>query len=184
MAGESWEPDEFPDRPDVHRQLGRFLAAMHERTHPGFGPVGGTLRPTTEYHDVALASARTTIDQGWPGNRDRIVEAMAAAEPELVSSSCALVMPDISANQFLFADGRLAGVVDLDSYVIGPIELELTIAEWCLTDHGAFADGYRSVRPLPRFEPFRAFHRASMMVNEEAVAGDVDRLFEENACFD
>lgn len=184
IAGESWEPDAFPKRADVHHGLGRFLARLHERSQAGFGPVGGRLKPTSAYCEAAITSARTTIETAWTGDGSRLLAAMTAADPARIATTCALVMPDISANQFLFDGTGLAAVVDLDSYVIGPIELELTIAEWCLTDHGAFADGYRSVRPLPRFEPFRAFHRASMMVNEEAMAGDADRLFEENASFD
>lgn len=184
VTGDSWEPDRFPSSPAVHRHLGAFLAMMHERSRAGFGTVGMPLRPASQYYGATIASAQKTVEMAWTGAGDLLLSVMAECDPTAVTSSFAMVMPDISANQFLFDDAGIAAVVDLDSYVIGPVELELTIAEWCLVDHAAFADGYRSVRPLPRFERFRSFHRATMLVNEESVAGDVKRLLEDNAYFD
>jgi len=108
---------------------------------------------------------------------------MSQCPPELVATSFALVMPDICGSQFLFDAADISAVVDTESYVAGPVELELTIAEWCLVNHKAFADGYQSVRPLPRFSDFRAFHRSTMLINEEALTGDVSRLLTENAVF-
>jgi hypothetical protein len=184
LPGEPWEPDRFPSSGDVHRALGAFLARMHDRGHDGFGAVGGPLRPAPDYHHAAMTSARNVVESAWSGGAEELVSSMDDSDPAAVASSFAMIMPDIAGNQFLFDGDAIAGVVDLDSYVIGPIELELTVAEWCLVDPAAFAEGYEAVRPLPRFEPFRRFHRATMLVNEEAVAGDVDRLLEEHAFFD
>lgn len=184
VAGEPWKPDQFPPSLEAHRSLGEFLARMHEQTHDGFGSVRRSLRPTAEYYAASIASARTTAHAAWNDGSETLLAVMDSCEPTAVASSCSMVMPDISGNQFLYGDTGISAVVDLDGYVVGPIELELTIAEWCLVDHGAFADGYRRVRPLPTFSAFRAFHRATMLINEEALSGDVHKLLDQNAYFD
>lgn len=184
LAGDPWEPDEFPPSREVHLALGRFLGRMHMRSEPGFGRLAGRLRPLADYYASAIASAKTTVESAWSGVGEGLLSVMTKGEPAKVATSCAVVMPDIAGNQFLYDETGIAGVVDLDSYVVGPVELELTIAEWALVDHGAFADGYQSVRALPRFADFRGFHRATMLINEEAPSGDLDRLLTENACFD
>ncbi len=164
--------------------LGRFLGRMHLRSQAGFGKLNTALRPAQDYCRAAVASARSTVDSAWSRDRDRLVSLMAGFDPACVATTCATVMPDISGNQFLFDDFGIAAVVDIDSHVAGPVELELTVAEWCLVDHAAFADGYQEVRPLPKFSDFRAFHRATMLINKEALGGDLDRLLTENAYFD
>jgi Ser/Thr protein kinase RdoA (MazF antagonist) len=184
MSGDSWEPDQFPALPEVHRMLGRFLATMHERTYRGYGSVGAPLRSPGSYYKAAIASVRRELEAHQRPEGGRLLATMTACDPAAVATCFALVMPDIAANQFLFTESGIAGVVDLDAYVVGPVELELTIAEWCLTDHRSFADGYSSVRSFPRFAEFRAFHRALMLVNEPTIDGDVDSRFSENAFFD
>jgi aminoglycoside phosphotransferase (APT) family kinase protein len=184
LAGTAWEADEFPPSGPAHRTLGQFLARMHANPYAGFGTADQPLRLPELYYSTAVESARAIVETAWTSDRDRLLSVMAACDPDRVARTFALVMPDISGNQFLFDESGLAGVVDTDSYVIGPVELELTIAEWCLADHEAFADGYRSVRSLPTFAEFRTFHRVTMLINEEAVAGDIDRLLGENVYFD
>jgi aminoglycoside phosphotransferase (APT) family kinase protein len=184
VTGDSWEPDQLPPSRAAHRTLGAFLARMHQRQRPGFGTLDGPLKPPSGYVDAAVGSARRTVESGGSDASVQLLSVINSADPASVASSFGLVMPDIAGNQFLFSDRDISAVVDLDSYVIGPIELELTIAEWCLVEHAAFADGYQSVRPLPSFSSFRAFHRATMLVNDEAVAGDIRALLEENAFFD
>ena len=184
LWGDAWAPDEFPPSREVHFALGEFLGRMHTRSEPGFGRLTGGRKPLADYYAAAIASAQSTVDSEWSAGSERLLSVMAQGEPEKVARWCAVVMPDIAGNQFLYSESGIAGVVDIDSYVVGPVELELTIAEWALVDHAAFADGYRSVRALPRFADFRGFHRATMLINEEALTGDLDRLLTERAYFD
>ena len=185
LSGQPWGPDQFPGDTATHRDLGSFLARMHQRAYEGFGVIDGQLRPTSSYFDVAVESARATLEAHWSGSDSvLLLDVISRCDPERISSSCSLVMPDIAANQFLFGPAGITGVVDLDSYVVGPIEMELTIAEWCLVNPDAFAEGYESVRPLPSFEPFRLFHRATMLVNEPDLTGDIERLLQEKVYFD
>lgn len=184
MPGQAWKPDAFPASDSAHRRLGIFLAEMHSRATDGFGSLDGDLRPPAQYFEAAVTSAEAVIDAGpWAVEKAQLVETMTRCDPDNVAASFAVVMPDICASQFLFGDADIAAVVDIDSYVRGPVELELTVAEWCLVDHRAFAEGYESVRRLPRFSDFRAFHRSTMLINEEALTGDLQRLLTENAVF-
>jgi hypothetical protein len=186
LEGNSWEPDQFPDDVAVCAQLGEFLGRMHNQTTSGFGSLLGPLSSPSQYVAAASASIEATLDRHWPGSaatQIRDVVRQQRSGTKVVTDFCP-VMPDISGNQFLYREEGLAGVVDLDAYVIGPIELELTVVEWCLPRPDAFRDGYQRHRPLPEFAPFRDFHRATVMVNEPALSGDVDRLLHENIHFD
>jgi hypothetical protein len=186
LDGTTWEPDRFPDDDAVCARLGDFLGRMHNETASGFGPVLGTLSPPSDYVAAAAASIEATLDRHWTHNdakRIRDVVRRERSSSQLVSDFCP-VMPDISGNQFLYNDTGIAGVVDLDAYVVGPVELELTVVEWCLPRPDAFRGGYEGHRQLPSFAPFRDFHRATVLVNEPALAGDVERLLHENVHFD
>lgn len=142
LTGRPWGPDQFPDDAATYRDLGTFLARMHQRSYQGFGVIDRRLRPTSDYFDVAVESARATLEAPWTGSDGVLLaDAMQRCDPGRISSSYSLVMPDIAGNQFLFGPGGITGVLDLDSYVIGPVEMELTIAEWCLANPAAFAEG-------------------------------------------
>jgi fructosamine-3-kinase len=85
-------------------------------------------------------------------------------------------MTDISGNQFVYDGQRISGVVDLDAYVIGPREWELSTLEMGITAPAAFRQGYECYRPLPPFAPFRRFYRFWMYLNEPGDGYDAERL--------
>lgn len=170
IDGTAWEPDEFPDSPEVHEQLGRYLAMLHSG---GGDPDGfGTLdrRPFDADQLVARAnrSMATIVESYWTDRPDVVglLERLTATEPAVLASAPAPIMPDLSANQFVYRDGQIAGLVDLDSYVAGPRELELAVTELCLTRPDDFRRGYEEILPLPRFAPFRAYWRFWLMIND------------------
>jgi aminoglycoside phosphotransferase (APT) family kinase protein len=187
VDGTAWEPDEFPDSPDVHEQLGRYLGSLHTRKLDGFG--------TLEHHPfdpgqlVARAnqSMATIVDSYWthrPDVVDCFERQIAQTQPEALAGTPSPIMPDISANQFVYRDGRIAGVVDLDSYVAGPRELELATAELCLTRPDDFRRGYEEILPLPRFEPFRTYWRFWLMINDLDWAPDLTEFLTTRTYFD
>jgi hypothetical protein len=186
LLGEPWEPDQFPDDDTTCARLGDFLGRMHNEAAAGFGPILGALSPPSEYVAVASASIEATLDRHWTEEAAAQIRGIVGQKrsgANVVSDFCP-VMPDISGNQFLYGDAGLAAAVDLDAYVVGPVELELTVVEWCLPRGDAFRQGYERHRPLPEFAAFRDFHRATVMVNEPALSGDVDRLLHENIHFE
>ena len=61
-------------------------------------------------------------------------------------------MIDISADQFLYKKENIICCVDLDAYVIGPVEWELTFLKNQIEDWQSFKSGYETYQPIPEFE--------------------------------
>ncbi|GAB3434517.1 phosphotransferase family protein [Flindersiella endophytica] len=188
VDGEAWEPDEFPDSPEIHEQLGGYLAQLHTQRLDGFGTLAHQPYDQSELIARANASMATIVSSYWT-HRPEVVDfferRVATAKPDaLAQHAPAPIMPDVSGNQFVYRDGRIAGVVDLDSYVAGPRELELTTAELCLRRPEDFRRGYEEVLPLPRFEPFRTYWRFWLMVNDLDWAPDLTEFLTMRTYFD
>ncbi|GAB3751722.1 hypothetical protein GCM10028864_28190 [Microlunatus parietis] len=171
VDGEAWEPDEFPDSADVHEQLGRYLATLHADGSrlEGFGTLEHQPFDTGRLIARANQSMATIVDSYWTHRPDVVAfleGQIIRTDPDALAAAPAPIMPDVSANQFVYDGARIAGVVDLDSYVAGPRELELTVAELCLTRPDDFRRGYEEILPLPRFQPFRTYWRFSQLTND------------------
>lgn len=188
VDGDTWEPDEFPDSPEVHEQLGRYLAGLHARRLDGFGTLEHHPFDAAELIGRANHSMAAVVRQYWthrPDVVERFEREIAKTRPELLAErGPAPIMPDISGNQFVYRANRIAGIVDLDSYVAGPPELELATAELCLTRPDDFRRGYEEVLELPRFEPFRTYWRFWLMINDLDWAPDLDEFLTGKTYFD
>jgi len=68
-------------------------------------------------------------------------------------------MPDLSPSQFLVDEGGIAGLVDIESYVRGPVELELAVLEFWLEHLDAFREGYEQHVALPSISDYRDVYR-------------------------
>ena len=179
VDGTPWEPDEFPDSAEVHERLGDYVARLHLRTYDKFGTLAEQTIDPVEFVARTNASMERTISRFWshrPDIGEWFEHHARAMDPAVLSGHLAPIMPDISGNQFVYRDDTLAGVVDLDSYVVGPRELELAVVETCLTRPDDFRRGYESVLPLPRFAEFRAYFRFWMLVCAGAGEPDVDEF--------
>jgi Ser/Thr protein kinase RdoA (MazF antagonist) len=156
VPGTAWEPDRFPESVAVNYQVGDLVGRLHARGAEGYGPVWARHRsPLTTFYDAAVRYLR-----GARG-LEAVIE---RTDPADVASRSAVIMADISANQFLYDGGRVSAVVDLDAYVVGPVELELAMLECCISVPAAFRRGYERHLPLPRFARFRDFYRLWMGV--------------------
>ena len=71
------------------------------------------------------------------------------------------IMSDIGWRQFLSLKGRLSAVVDLETYAIGPREVELVLLEAMLTAESVqeFVAGYSSHMQLPSLAELREVYR-------------------------
>ncbi|MFD2077631.1 Ser/Thr protein kinase RdoA involved in Cpx stress response, MazF antagonist [Actinopolymorpha cephalotaxi] len=186
LEGTSREPDEFPDSTEVHERLGEYVARLHLRTYDTYGTLTEQAIDPAEFVTRTNASMRDTIARFWSHRPDIgawFERHAAATDPDVFAGHLAPIMPDISGNQFVYHAGTLAGVVDLDSYVVGPRELELAVVETCLTRPEDFRRGYESVLPLPRFAEFRAYCRFWMLVCEGAGDPDVDEFLTHRTYF-
>lgn len=170
LAGVPHEPDEFPASADMHYQLGQYVGYLHSQSYAGYGNIlMAQLQPKVNFLPTLAATMHRTVTTFWhdePALHGQIEQVVAQSDLEAVYSTAALIMIDISANQFVYQEERISGVVDLDAYVIGPREWELTILELCITDPIAFRQGYECYHPLPVFAPFRPLYRLWSYLNE------------------
>lgn len=170
LAGVAHELDEFPASADIHYQLGQYVGYLHAQSYAGYGNIlMAPLESKASFKATLVANMHRTVTTFWqdePALHTQIEQVTAIVDPDTLFSAAALIMIDISANQFVYQENRISGVVDLDAYVIGPREWELTILELCITDHVAFRQGYECYNPLPLFAPFRAIYRLWSYLNE------------------
>lgn len=180
LDGAAYEPDAFPVCAEIHEQLGHYLGYLHTQHYAGYGNVlMAPLQPKADFFLTIVASMRRTIKTFWhdqPALHDRLNQLVATTDPDTIFSTANLIMVDIAANQFVYANNRISGVVDLDAYVIGPREFELAILEMCITEPTAFQRGYEVYTKLPTFAPFRAFYRLWSYLNEPDQGYDAQQL--------
>lgn len=170
LAGMAHDPDEFPDGEALHYQLGQYIGYLHTHSYPGYGNVlMEPLHPQVDFLTTMTAMMRQTINRFWADQAElhRYLDGLTATvEAEALFSTANLIMIDISGNQFVYDNQRISGVVDLDAYVIGPREWELSMLEMCITEPAAFRRGYECYVSLLAFAPFRPFYRLWSYLNE------------------
>lgn len=170
LAGAAHDPDEFPSGETLHYQLGQFIGYLHAQPCAEFGNVlMAPLRPKADFLPMMIAAMRQTIQRFWadcPPLHEYLDKLAATTDVDAIFSSAALIMTDISGNQFVYDQPRISGVVDLDAYVIGPREWELSTLELGISAPDAFRQGYECYALLPTFAPFRRFYRFWMYLNE------------------
>lgn len=178
LDGVAHEPDEFPASAAIHYQLGQYVGYLHTQAYAGYGNLLMTqLQPKADFFPALVANMHRTVTTFWQDEAAlhvQIDQVMAMADPDAIFSTAALIMVDISANQFVYQNERISGVVDLDAYVIGPREWELAILELCITDPVAFRQGYECYSTLLAFAPFRAIYRLWSYLNEPGRGYDAD----------
>lgn len=157
-SGSGYEPDLFPEK--VAFQLGEFLSLLHREEYSFAG--------TIYRHDICDLkqrmdfAAQRLIREVW-GNRKELIDCLNHLKKTPFSLGPFVpIMTDISANQFLFSPSfdHLEAVVDLDAYVIGPREWELSVVKGCVEDWEAFCKGYEKNLPFPDLqesEPYYTF---------------------------
>ena len=162
ISGRKYEPDIFPDNKNILLQLGRFIGYLHKKEYRGFGAAGN--HTGKNFKSVLSKTYEFLIAEYWNSNEEIKGFFKKITETELNPNSFSLIMPDISANQFVFSDDmeKINGLIDLDAYVIGPRELELAILELCMPSQNSaqyFKQGYEEFGRLPDIRSCRAAYR-------------------------
>jgi len=171
IEGRDYEPDEFPSNEELNYQLGQYIGWMHSHRFNGYGIYSYNLRlkSSTQFLEDVLASMESIIKEHWSTNEEvrNYFDNIESVMPKEIGSF-GLIMADISANQFVYSNDfkRINSVVDIDAYVIGPINLELTVLEMCFTNCSSFKKGYEEYCKLPNFNSFRAFYRFLIYLND------------------
>ncbi len=171
IEGTSYEPDEFPTEKEINYQLGQYIGWTHSHKLQGYGIFSDNLKlkGTSKFLEDVLCSMDSIINEYWSSNQEvidyfRDIQSVIPKEFGYFS----LIMPDISANQFVYSKDlkSINAVVDIDAYVIGPINFELTVLEMCLSDYSSFQKGYEEYCGLPCFKSFRSFYRFLIYLND------------------
>jgi hypothetical protein len=104
---------------------------------------------------------QSLIDTYWKEDKNVLNYFSRIQECRIAPTTYSLIMPDISANQFVFSQdlNKINAVVDFDAYVIGPREWELSIIELCLSNRKFFKDGYEVYCEMPELSESRDFYR-------------------------
>ena len=154
MQGDSWDEDEFPKETDNAYQLGRYVGYNHQITYENCGII--SVEDVTDFYSNVLFQIEECIKKHW--NSDDSIDKKVKEyfeelkENRFVSSKYSLIMVDMCADQFLFDNETIVSCVDLDAYVIGPVEWELNFLKTQIEDWERFAEGYETYQNMPRFE--------------------------------
>ena len=154
VEGDAWNKDEFPKGNDNAYRLGQYIGYNHQVSHQNCGIIGK--EDVTDFCAIAFAHIENCIKLHWDSESeiDKRVRNFwqKMKSRQFASNRYTLMMVDICADQFLFKDEDVVACVDLDAYVIGPIEWELSFLHKQIEDWKSFKAGYETYQPLPEFE--------------------------------
>ena len=161
VKGVKYGPDEFPDNREIEYQLGSYIGYLHSIQFDDYGAYPLSEHKKHSFKDEMISCMKYIIDTYW--NDDKKVQDYFKhiCGIEIAPASYSLIMPDISANQFVYSDdlNKINAVIDFDEYVIGPGEWELAIVELCLKNGNAFKNGYEQYIKMPDISNSRSFYR-------------------------
>lgn len=150
MPGEALCDREFFARhPACAHQFGQYIGTLHAHQCETWGNFPQTASfASDEFPQRFVHTLRQLVWFAWQDDAEvsQILASYLNEAEQLPSlTHLSLIMPDISPSQFLYEQGHLSAIIDLESYVWGPRELELVAIELLLTSGDAFREGYESV---------------------------------------
>lgn len=165
--GEHWDEDNFPDGVNNAYRLGQYLGYNHRVAHKNCGLLG--VEDVEDFFSAALTHMGEVIKERW--NSDSALDQAVRRHYDGLkkktwrSARYSLIMTDFSADQFLYHGEEIAACVDLDAYVVAPIEWELAYLRTQVRDWDAFTAGYEQFQPLPALDELPDFFMFLMELN-------------------
>jgi hypothetical protein len=182
MPGNGWEPDEFPEGKDIAYQLGQFIGYNHNATIDNYELPG---RNVNNLNDRIINYMEHVISLHWKGEDSLDVSVREYFKRHKAfnfpSNGDTLIMTDISANQFLFEGTQITACVDLDAYVIGPKEWELSLIENCVKDMTSFIKGYEQYQSFPNMDETKESYMFLMALGDVWEKQEMQRFMSSNA---
>jgi hypothetical protein len=162
IEGINYSPDMFPENINIHSQLGRFIGYQHQFVYKNYGTI--YCQNKNSFENDIYGFSKNVIEKYWTDRNDVKYYFNGIFQDKVPFDNYSLIMPDISANQFIFSGDmdRTNGVIDLDAYIVGPRELELTIIELCIPNNECadyFKKGYEIFNKLPLLRKYRKIFR-------------------------
>lgn len=179
-----------PHAEAIARGIGAHLGSLHRTRFDYWGVFEGDPKLAHEEWPARLADALGDLAARDVPDRAKVrarLPAMQRTARDLpVPDGFTLVFPDLRPSQFLQQEGRLVALVDIDSIVIGPRELDLVAAEYMLTAPlvAPFVEGYTKFLPLPRLAEVRELYRTLWFLVWVLGENDHDRWMQHDAWFD
>ncbi|MDD6034671.1 MAG: hypothetical protein PUC30_00510 [Lachnospiraceae bacterium] len=180
LEGASYEEDAFPEGTENAYRLGQFIGYNHQIAHKGCGILGTC--DVTDFFSNALSHMEQFIQTHWNSTDeiDRKVQLYfkSIRKNSFQSARYSLIMADMSADQFLYKGEDIAACVDLDAYVIGPVEWELAFLHNQVRDWDSFTAGYETYQPMPDFEELSHFFYFLMALNPYWDKSEMEEVLE------
>jgi len=165
--GSAWELDEFPQGTNNAHILGQYVGYNHQVNHRNCGILG--VENVRDFRTSALDYMERCISLHWDSETmlDRKVRILFEdiKEMDFKSSRYSLIMADMCADQFLFTGEDIRTCVDLDAYVVGPVEWELCFLFHQIEDWNSFKAGYEKYQKMPEFRKYDKFFYFLMALN-------------------
>ncbi len=186
-GGVKYQADKFPALAGPEYQLGLFIGYLHSIPFDTYGlyPPSAITQEKNNFKSEMLDCMSEMIRIYWKDDKILRKEFVQMYEADISPSSYSLIMPDISANQFVYSENlsRINAMVDFDAYVIGPQEWELCILELCLQDGKAFKQGYETWKKLPDISAVRSFYRFFSYLCDPWEKRDLEKFLTEAILF-
>lgn len=179
VEGTSWSEDEFPCGKNNAYTLGQYIGYNHQVAHKNCGIIG--IEDVEDFYSRVLLHAEECINQFW--NTDSSLDKKvrnyfkSLTENYFTSSKNSLIMVDICADQFLFENETATTCIDLDGYVIGPVEWELCFLKTQIKDWDSFKSGYETYQPMPEFEKYSQMFFFLMALNSYNNKQEMEGVF-------
>ncbi|GFN34149.1 hypothetical protein PCURB6_44090 [Paenibacillus curdlanolyticus] len=176
MEGDSWHEDKFPEGKNNAFLLGQFVGYNHRVPHERCGIIGAT--DVADFFARSISHMEQVIEAHWNGEEeiDKKVRLYfnKLKERTFSNSKYSVIMGDFSADQFLYVDGEIASCIDLDAYVIGPVEWELSFLRRQVSDWDSFKAGYETFQSMPYWESSSEFFYFLMALNPNWDKGEME----------
>lgn len=179
VKGDSWDEDDFSNVEDNAYRLGQYIGYNHSLKHENCGIL--SVEKITEIYAVMMKHMESYIQQYW--NSDSTVDTqvrdlfMKIKTIPFYSDGYALTMIDICGDQFLYKNEKIVACVDMDAYVVGPIEWELSFLKLQVKDWESFRKGYETYQPLPAFEKISPLYIFLMTINSVYNKAEVEEYW-------
>lgn len=144
--------------------MGELLSNIHAQKFDYFGNIAGKGLPLSKFPEKFKESIKKLASTRKASQNSEIQQMLPyflkQAERLPVPKSTGLIMLDLWPSQFLAGANDFSALIDIEGYVVGPIELELVLVELWLGRHDKFKEAYLNKgAKWPDFEERRELYR-------------------------
>ena len=145
----SQSENEFMNSGTIAYEIGQYLGKLRKITYATIGDVNKTINIKADEFPQKLTDTIKQLANLPPAiennevqsNLNEILQKISVMPiPQFICP----IMPDFWPSQFLWEHNHISALIDVESYVHGPIELELAVLELWLEDFDSLQRGYLS----------------------------------------